>query len=321
MLADMTTGTPRKPIAPGFQGAALSTADARRAGLTRAQLRQAVVAHPFHGVNVVEGGGVDAVRSRLTATQRSCSDYSARMLPGQFFAGGTAALVWRAPLPRGWDERPLVVGVFSPRTPPRTRGVIGMRVGEGRVRVRTAFGFALVSPPDAWCQLASELSREDLVAVGDYFVFGDVADGRHRSPLATVADLREAVERHAHASGAGELRWALPRVRTGVDSRPESLLRLLLVGAGLPEPLVNDPTPVAGGIVLRPDLKLSEWRVVFEYEGEDHWRDRRQWARDQRRRELLEGAGWKVVRVFSADLFGDAPAFLARVMAMLARRR
>jgi hypothetical protein len=36
---------------------------------------------------------------------------------------------------------------------------------------------------------------------------------------------------------------------------------------------------------------------------------------------LLEGAGWKVIRVFSADLFGDAPAFLARVMAMLARRR
>jgi hypothetical protein len=188
------------------------------------------------------------------------------------------------------------------------------------VRVRTAFGFALVAPPDAWCQLAADLPREELVAVGDYFLSGDVKDGRHRAPLSTLAELQDAVDRHAGGRGVGKLRWALPRLRTGVDSRPESLLRLLLVSAGLPEPLVSDPTPVAGGVVLHPDLKLPRWRVVLEYEGEDHWRDRRQWARDQQRRELLEEAGWKVIRVFSADLFVDPRSFVSRVKGVLRSR-
>lgn len=309
----------RREIGPSIHATSFSTSAALDAGLTRAQLRQPAVAHPFHGVNVVEGAG-DPIRAQLTSTQRACSDYSVRMLPGQFFAGSTAALVWRAPLPLGFEERPLVVGVIAPRTPPRTRGVKGIRVESGRVQVRTAFGFALVCPSDAWCQLAADLTREDLVAVGDYFLSGDVNDGRHRAPLATLAELQEAVDRYAGGRGVGKLRWALPRLRTGVDSRPESLLRLLLVAAGLPEPLVNDPTPVAGGLVLRPDLKLPQWRVALEYEGEDHWRDRRRWARDQQRRELLEEAGWKVVRVFAADLFVNPQAFLARLAAILRSR-
>lgn len=312
--------TLRKPIDPAHHGRALSTSDARERGLTRAQLRQAAVTHPFHGVNVI-APDADRVRAQLSATHRACTDYAARMLAGQFFAGRTAALVWRAPLPPGFEELPLVVGVISPRTPPRTRGVQGVRVEHGRVRIQTAFGFALVSAPDAWCQLAGELEREELVAVGDYLLSGDVADGKYRRPLAVMHELEQAVERHAGGRGVGKLRWALPRLRTGVDSRPESLLRLLLVSAEIPEPLVNDPTPVNGGaLVLRPDLKLREWRVVFEYEGADHWRTRRQWARDQQRRELFEEAGWKVIRVFDADLFLDPASFLTRVLHILSQR-
>ncbi|GAA4180926.1 hypothetical protein [Gryllotalpicola koreensis] len=309
----------RKPIDSRHHGQSLSTSAARDAGLTRAQLRQPGVDHPYHGVNLIERTS-DPMRAHLTVTQRACTDYGARMLPGQFFAGATAALLWRAPLPAGFDERPLTIGVFSPRTPPRARGVRGICVDEGRVRIQTAFGLAIVSPGDAWCQLAGELSREELVAVGDYLLSGDARDGGYRRPLATLNELEDAVRRHSRARGIGKLRWALVRVRAGVDSRPESLLRLLLVAAGLPEPLVNDPTPVADGIVLRPDLKLPRWRVAFEYEGEDHWRDRKQWARDQQRRELMEEAGWKVIRVFAQDLFVAPEAFLARVRTILATR-
>ncbi|AYG04462.1 endonuclease domain-containing protein [Gryllotalpicola protaetiae] len=312
--------TIRKPIDPGFHGQAFSTAAAQLGGLTRAQLRQPVVRHPYHGVNVIEGQA-DPLRAHLSATQIACREYSARMLPGQFFAGSTAALVWQAPLTDRFEERPLVVGVIAPRTPPRTHGVQGIKVVEGRARLRTAFGFALVSPPDAWCQLAGELSREELVAVGDYLISGNPDDGRYRTPLATRLELADAVDRHARGRGAQKLRWALARVREGVDSRPESLLRLMVVAAGLPEPLVNDPTPVQGGsLTLRPDLKFPQWRVALEYEGENHWSDRRQWARDQRRRELLEEAGWKVIRVFAADVFGDPVDFIARLVTILRAR-
>jgi very-short-patch-repair endonuclease len=43
--------------------------------------------------------------------------------------------------------------------------------------------------------------------------------------------------------------------------------------------------------------------------------------RDLQRRELLEDAGYRVIRVTSADLFGDPEAFLARLRALLTSRR
>jgi hypothetical protein len=316
MLAPMTL---RKPIDPLLHGRSFSTSDVLSRGVTRAQLRQPAVEHPFHGVNLVAPDAAPD-RAAMTATQRRCRDYSARLLPGQFFAGSTAALLYRAPLPMGFDVRPLVVGVNAPRTPPRARGVRGIRVVEGRVQLRTGFGFAVVAPADAWCQLAGEFPREELVAVGDYLLAGNVDDGRYRRPFVTRAELEEAVRRHRGCRGATKLRWALARLREGVDSRPESLLRLLLVAAGVPEPLVNDPTDVGGGVVLRPDLQLKEWGVVFEYEGDDHRTSRRQWVRDQQRRELLEEAGWKVIRVFSVDLFENPAAFLQRVLVVLRSR-
>lgn len=315
MLARMSL---RKQIDPRLHGRAIATADALSRGVTRGQLRQAGVEHPYHGVNLVVAEAAPE-REFMSRTRRACADYTARMLPGQFFAGATAALLRRAPLPPRFDASHLVVGVFSPRTPPRARGVRGVRVERGRVLLKTAFGLVMVSSADAWCQLAAELPREELVAIGDYLVSGNVDDGRFREPFASLAELREAVDRHRGCRGAPKLRWALGRVRQGVDSRPESLLRLLLVGAGLPEPLVNDPT-TAGGVVLRPDLKLNEWRVVFEYEGDGHRTDRRQWVRDQQRRELFEEAGWKVIRVFSIDLFEAPQAFLLRVLAVLRAR-
>ena len=316
MLAHMAL---RKQIDPRLHGRVIATADALSHGVTRGQLRQPGVRHPFHGVNLIAAEAAPE-RAFMSETRRACIDYAARMLPGQFFAGPTAALLRRAPLPPDYDVSTLIVGVFSPRTPPRGRGVRGIRVEQGRVRLKTAFGLVMVSSADAWCQLAAELPREELVVVGDYLVSGNVDDGRYRKPFATLADLAEAVARHRGCRGATKLRWALERVREGVDSRPESLLRLLLVAAGLPEPLVNDPTPVAGGVVLRPDLKLKEWRVAFEYEGDDHRTNRRQWVRDQQRRELLEEAGWKVIRVFSLDVFGDPHAFLLRVLKLLRAR-
>ena len=47
-----------------------------------------------------------------------------------------------------------------------------------------------------------------------------------------------------------------------------------------------------------------------------HRVDRATWLRDLQRRELFEDAGWRVIRVTSADLFGSPDAFVARVRAL-----
>jgi very-short-patch-repair endonuclease len=146
------------------------------------------------------------------------------------------------------------------------------------------------------------------VAAGDHLV-----GARHRSPLADLAQLEALSEALHRTRGAADRSWALPRIRFGSDSRPETLLRLFLEGIGVQSLEVNRPVSLAGGMTLHPDLSLPGRRIAFEYEGDGHRVDRRQWQRDIERRDLLESEGWRVVRVTAADLFGDRDAFLARL--------
>jgi very-short-patch-repair endonuclease len=100
----------------------------------------------------------------------------------------------------------------------------------------------------------------------------------------------------------------------------ETLLRLLLIRSGLPEPDVNPPMLIAGK-TLHPDLAYPQWRVVLEYEGDGHRTDPRQWRRDITRREAFEDAGYRVIRVHSEDVLAEPAAFLSRVCRILAQRR
>ena len=56
---------------------------------------------------------------------------------------------------------------------------------------------------------------------------------------------------------------------------------------------------VGGRRVGRVDLLLRRWRVVLEYEGDQHRTDRRQWNVDIDRHEQLGGGEWTLVRVTS----------------------
>lgn len=59
------------------------------------------------------------------------------------------------------------------------------------------------------------------------------------------------------------------------------------------------------------------WKVAVEYDGEQHWTDRRQRARDIDRLAELEAEGWRIVHV-SAELLDERPAVIvARVRAAI----
>ncbi|MFI6429718.1 DUF559 domain-containing protein [Rhodococcus oryzae] len=51
------------------------------------------------------------------------------------------------------------------------------------------------------------------------------------------------------------------------------------------------------------------WRVLVEYDGEHHWKQRSQRAWDIERLARIEALGWTVVRV-GAELLYDRPAAL-----------
>jgi hypothetical protein len=168
-----------------------------------------------------------------------------------------------------------------------------------------------------WCQLATQLGLDDLIAAGDAFVSGERVRGGFRTvPWCSIGDLRAAVDRHRPARGTAKLDAALPSVRAGVDSRRETLLRLLIVRCGYPEPEVGFGVDIGGGVVLHPDLSYPGRKVAIEYEGDEHRTDRRRWADDIARVRALEAAGWRVLRVTAADLAAPA-GFLSALRAAL----
>jgi len=122
-------------------------------------------------------------------------------------------------------------------------------------------------------------------------------------PWATVEELRFACVR-SRSPGCRQARRALERVRQGAESRTETLLRLLILGAGLKEPElgleINDQH---GRWIGRFDMVYRAERVIVEYDGEQHRTSDTQYDKDQVRIRRAITAGWNVVRVRKSGLF------------------
>ncbi|WP_426519289.1 hypothetical protein ACPPVQ_05110 [Diaminobutyricibacter sp. McL0618] len=311
----------RRPLElpPELRSTHFSTSTAAVHGVGAWRLRVGSIEHPFYGVNTLAGTDEPGQPDRPGDVVRQlCDAYLVRMLPGQWFSHDTGAALVGIPLPPNLPTGSVHVSVRAPRTPPRAAGVAGHRISAD-VRVGLARDkYPTCSPVDLWCQLSTRVGRSDLVAAGDFLV-----GSRNREPVAYLAELVNASERFGGKRGAVNRAWALERIRFGADSAPETLLRLRLVEAGLPEPDVQPPVAVAdGNLVLHPDLLLPDARVTFEYEGDGHRVDRRQWQLDIDREELFRRAGYEVVRVTAQHLFGRRQEFddrLQRLGLLLAK--
>ncbi|WP_025157652.1 endonuclease domain-containing protein [Leifsonia aquatica] len=287
-----------EPLPSALGGTSFTSEDARLAGVSASRLRARDLSHPFHGVHTF------APSDEVVAL---CRAYVGVMPDGAFFSHQTAAALLGIPLPPGVAQNPVRVAVAFPRTPPRRRGVIGHSLGS--VEGTFVDGLPVSAPAHVWCQLSGMLDREDLVAAGDFLV-----GARLRAPVITLDDLAALSDELQRTKGARSRAWALRRIRFGADSRPETLLRLFLEERGIAEVQVNAPVTVdGGGLVLHADLSVPRLRLAFEYEGDGHRVDQRQWHLDIHRRELLEAEGWRVVRVTARDLFHDRPTFLSRL--------
>jgi hypothetical protein len=102
------------------------------------------------------------------------------------------------------------------------------------------------------------------------------------------------------------------------ESPMETRLRMLLINAGLPRPKpqheVRDRWDT---LVGRLDLAYPDVRLGVEYDGADHWKQRRE---DDRRRAAIRACDWEVC-VFSADdIFLTPDATTAFVRQLLRTR-
>lgn len=219
-----------------------------------------------------------------------------------FFTGRSAAALWSLPIDPG-DL--LTVAIHSPGRAPRARGVRGIRVEPHLSHVCELDGIPLTTPASTWASLARELSVTELVTIGDAIVRvpRDRYGVQHpQAALATTAHLAAAARAGARA-GIARLRTALPLIRVGSMSPPETELRLALADAGMPTPSLDvEIRDFEGRLLGISELVFDAHRVVVEVEGDHHRTDRAQWQRDLDKYADYAAAGWDVVRVTSSDV-------------------
>jgi hypothetical protein len=179
-------------------------------------------------------------------------------------------------------------------------------------------GVRLTSPARTWLDLASLVSIDELVAAGDSIVVEHSENfPLPRQPLATIGDLKRIVSQHPGMRGVRKARLALDLIRVGADSAPETMMRLALVRAGLPEPVLNVVLRNGfGHPVVWPDAAYPDHRIALQYDGAHHG-DSDQYRRDIKRQALTEGLGWREVRVHQGDLEGVRPFVVEKVRALL----
>lgn len=167
----------------------------------------------------------------------------------------------------------------------------------------------LTSPGRTWLDLAGVLPPAALLAITDQM-------------LARKYE-REAFERLlAGARGMRGVR-AARRVVEVADPRAgspmESVLRWLLLEAGLPAPDLQHVITREGCFVGKVDLAWPDAKVLVEFDGDVH-RERKVFVEDVRRQNGLVLAGWTVLRFTSADVRGRPEWVIAMIRAALAGR-
>ncbi|MGC2655423.1 MAG: hypothetical protein WA317_17910 [Mycobacterium sp.] len=196
-----------------------------------------------------------------------------------------------------------LIGRFN-HAPP---GIIVRRETLSADDVTLLAGLPVTTPARTAFDLARHLPRN--VAVTHL-------DALARATGMTPADVAPMIDRHKRLRGVRRCRTALSLMDAGAQSPKESWLRLILFDAGLPRPTtqvrVSD-----GQFVAYLDMGWEGPQVGVEYDGDHHRRDRRQYVIDIRRAEMLEGLGWRVIKVIGEDRPTDV---VRRVREALARR-
>jgi hypothetical protein len=280
-------------LPPTLRGHPFTLADGRALGLSEWHLtRGSSLRTPVRGVRAAgPSPGPEDVLAR-------CRELLPVLPRDAVFSHATALDLLGVDRPAGLD-RPDRLHVLVPdgQHRPRRTGVVGHRGSAATEPHLRRHGLPVLRPAALWCQLAAELSDPELVVLGDALT-------RRQRPVTTAEALALRVDRApAGTRGIRRLRAALPLLRPGTDSCPETRLRLVIVAAGLPCPQVNRAVhDHAGQFVALPDLSYPTERIAIEYDGDVHRTDRRTWQRDIARRQALEHLGWRVITCTADDV-------------------
>ena len=282
-------------VAAGQHGL-VTTQQARRAGLSRDQIRYRVASERWMAVavGVYRLAGVPTTwRQAAMAACLATPDSAASHLTAAALAGLT---VPRPPIPHVTVERgrsgrsPLAVVHTARRGTGRLvrfSGVPSTTVGRALVDCAAMLG------PTRLQRLVDEAMHRNLLRPEELDALWD--------------DVRRAPGRR----GEGKMRlateaWAGP-IKPG--SPAEARLRRQLVEWGFPSPEAQIPVHGPGGeVIARLDLGWPNRRLGLEYDGVE-WHGPARWGADEDRHAAIERTGWRLLHVDKADLQPGARRF------------
>jgi hypothetical protein len=220
-----------------------------------------------------------------------------RMLPPDaIFVGRTAAWIHGLALELA---SPVEVAVPLRRELRSREGLNVWRCDIDGAEITTAKGFAVTTVPRTLLDLCARRSPVEALIALD---------------MAVRKRMRWRAADFVGRPGAARLR-RLTELAAPAASPMETRLRWLLISAGLPLPRVQvELRDDSGDFVGIADLYYPERRLVIEFDGGNH---RERLVSDDRRQNLIIGAGFRLMRFTSADLFQRPDVVIAQVRGAL----
>lgn len=258
----------------------------------------------------------DDAEARLDLLRALCS-----RTENSWMSHVTAAQLYGLPLPPRLvnDSRVHLTGVNRSHCSGADPRVVAHRAKKLPEDIHEVNGVRVSSPARLFWELSADLSLLEHIVVGDQLVRKPLIGlEQRRHPLATLEALSEAVTSCRGRPGAPQARAALASVRIGADSPPETLLRLALIRAGLPEPELQVRLDPCNAFSPAADLGYRHARLIIQYDGAHHFTAEQQ-AVDQWRNAQFERDGWTVVLSNRVDLRENFVRTVQRVEFLLER--
>ncbi|WP_236034497.1 endonuclease domain-containing protein [Bifidobacterium saguinibicoloris] len=255
----------------------------------------------------------ESLAQRKREVTRLCVEEAMRLDRRLLFGMTTSLMLQQVPVPASFDLDPRMLHTVSSSERRRNRvrtpyaqAHVWKGVGDDAI-VRINRHVYALDLFQTWAQMAVHVSLEDLIVLGDSVVEAkrlaahdaDAGDA-HRSFVTLVDGMTQ-------FNGIARCRLALPLIMPNVASPQESRGHLMLRRHGIPVMRTNYVVPdmrFESGAAMTLDMAWPEHRVAVEYDGDQHRVDKRQWRRDQAKRNPLRGRGWIILEA-NASTFAD----------------